>query len=76
VKVANSFDYKEAYSLLHETTITLNMADEDEIAALVIDNGSGMCKGTENPPAPRVKSWADRNSFEGGNNAVLDSSSR
>jgi len=21
------------------------MADEDEIAALVIDNGSGMCKG-------------------------------
>jgi len=52
------------------------MADEDEIAALVIDNGSGMCKGTENPPAPRVKSWADRNSFEGGNNAVLDSSSR
>jgi hypothetical protein len=26
-------------------TNTATMADEDEIAALVIDNGSGMCKG-------------------------------
>ena len=29
------------------------MADEDEIAALVIDNGSGMCKGGYNPVQTR-----------------------
>lgn len=26
------------------------MADEEDIAALVIDNGSGMCKGTQIDP--------------------------
>ena len=29
---------------LHNNKL-ITMADEDEIAALVIDNGSGMCKG-------------------------------
>jgi len=44
-------------SLLHETAIDpvfylqqpkqqATMADDEDIAALVIDNGSGMCKGT------------------------------
>jgi len=43
-------------SLLHETAIypvhysytnqQATMADDEDIAALVIDNGSGMCKGT------------------------------
>ena len=31
------------------------MADEDEIAALVIDNGSGMCKGGYNPGEGRAR---------------------
>ena len=41
--VHNFFGYNYSYSLtLKHSKI---MADEDEIAALVIDNGSGMCKG-------------------------------
>lgn len=30
------------------------MADDEDIAALVIDNGSGMCKGTQIDPLSRL----------------------
>ena len=44
---ANGYLHSTFTRLLHTTTFhpTLTMAEEDEIAALVIDNGSGMCKG-------------------------------
>jgi hypothetical protein len=32
--------------LVLSTTNTATMSDDEDIAALVIDNGSGMCKGT------------------------------
>jgi len=32
--------------LQHRTNQPATMADDEDIAALVIDNGSGMCKGT------------------------------
>merc|ERR1712159_196178 len=39
----------------NERTNSLNMADEEEVAALVIDNGSGMCKaGFAGDDAPRA----------------------
>ena len=44
---------------LTTTPPTTTMADEDEIAALVIDNGSGMCKGGYNPVQTRGETAND-----------------
>ena len=33
-------------AVITRTHLPITMADDEDIAALVIDNGSGMCKGT------------------------------
>lgn len=46
------------FSLKAILKTSINMADEDDIAALVIDNGSGMCKGTNDLSMNWLDRWA------------------
>jgi hypothetical protein len=40
-----SVDFRHKYFKNFSEPRNINMSDEEDIAALVVDNGSGMCKG-------------------------------